>query len=86
MRFRLITFLACMVLALAMLAACDSGDQEAMQQQMDSKDAEIAELKTKVESMESMSPPDGRVPASNGQGQGDPDLRQQQQPGRLRFH
>jgi general L-amino acid transport system substrate-binding protein len=45
-----------MVLGLAMLAACDSGDQEAMQQQMDSKDAEIAELKTKVESMESMSP------------------------------
>ena len=29
-----------------MLAACDSGDQEAMQQQIDSKDADIAELKT----------------------------------------
>ena len=56
MKFRLITFFACMVLALAMLAACDSGDQEAMQQQIDSKDAEIAELKTKVESMESMAP------------------------------
>ena len=55
MRFRLITLLACMVLALAMLAACDSGGQEAMQQQIDSKNAEIAALKATVENMESMS-------------------------------
>ncbi len=54
MRFRLITLLACMALALTMLAACDSGNQEAMQQEIDSKNAEIAELKTKVESMEAM--------------------------------
>ena len=55
MRFRLITLLACMALALTMLAACDSGNQETMQQEIDSKNAEIAELKTKVESMEAMS-------------------------------
>ena len=55
MRFRLITLLACMALALTMLAACDSGNQEAMQQEIDSKNAEIAELKTKVSDMEAMS-------------------------------
>ena len=55
MRFRLITLLACMALALTMLAACDSGNQETMQQEITSKNAEIAELKTKVESMEAMS-------------------------------
>ena len=38
-----------------MLAACDSGNQETMQQEIDSKKAETAELKTKVESMEAMS-------------------------------
>jgi general L-amino acid transport system substrate-binding protein len=44
-----------MALALTMLAACDSGNQEAMQQEIDSKNAEIAELKTKVSDMEAMS-------------------------------
>ena len=54
MRLRLITLLACMVLALAMLAACDSGDQESVQQ-IEIKNAEIAALRATVESMESMS-------------------------------
>ena len=55
MRFRLITLVACMALALAMLTACDSGNQEAMQQQMDAKDMEIADLKAQMEGMSSMS-------------------------------
>ena len=55
MRFRLIGLLVCTVLALSVLAACDSGGQAPMQQQIDSKNAEIAALRAKVESMESMS-------------------------------
>ena len=66
MRIRIGLLLIVLVSGLLALAACDSGNQEAMQMEIDSKnaemavlraekDAEIAELKTKAESMESMS-------------------------------
>ena len=57
MRFRLIGLLVCTVLALSVLAACDSGDQEAIEaiKEIDSKNAEIAALRATVENMESLS-------------------------------
>ena len=52
MRFRLIALLVCTALALSVLAACDSGGQASMQQQIDSKNAEIAALRAEIESVE----------------------------------
>ena len=56
MRFRLILVLTCMALALTTLAACDSGNQDAMQQEIAGKNAEIEALKAQMADMEAQAP------------------------------